>query len=42
VKTTLGSFQYSIIVLVVLDLVAAGLCSRITETGKRMRTATHQ
>jgi hypothetical protein len=24
VKTTLGSFQYSIIVLVVLDLVAAG------------------
>jgi hypothetical protein len=34
VKTTFGSFQYSIIVLVVLDLVAALLCSQITETGK--------
>ncbi len=35
VKTTFGSFQYSILVLVVLDLVAALLCSQITETGKR-------
>jgi len=34
VKTMLGSFQNSIVVLVVLGLVAAGLCSRITETGK--------
>lgn len=34
VKTALGSFQYSILVLVVLDLVAALLCSRIVETGK--------
>jgi hypothetical protein len=42
VKTTLGSFQYSIIVLVVLDLVAAGLCSRITETGKKLQSAAHQ
>jgi len=35
VKTTFGSFQYSIIVLVVLDLVAALLCSQVMETGKR-------
>ena len=42
VKTTLGSFQYSIIVLVVLDLVAAGLCSRITETGRKLQSAAHQ
>ncbi len=38
VKTTLGSFQYSILVLVVLDLVAAVLCSRITETGKKLHS----
>ena len=37
VKTALGSFQYSILVLVVLDLVAALLCSRIVETGKQLR-----
>lgn len=36
VKTTLGSFQYSILVLVALDLVAALVCSRITETGKQL------
>jgi len=38
VKTTLGSFRYSILVLVVLDLVAAVLCSRITETGKKLHS----
>jgi hypothetical protein len=42
VKTTLGSFQYSIIVLVVPDLVAAGLCSPITETDKKLQSAAHQ
>ncbi len=31
VKTTLGSFQFSIVILVVLDLIAAGLCSRIRD-----------
>jgi len=39
VKTSLGSFQYSIVVLVVLDLVAALLCSRIAETGKKPSAA---
>lgn len=39
VKAALGSLQYSILVLVVLDLVAALLCSRITETGKYVRAA---
>jgi membrane protein implicated in regulation of membrane protease activity len=42
VKTAFGSFQYSILVLVALDIVAALLCSRISETGKRMQTPTHQ
>jgi hypothetical protein len=42
VKTVLGSFQYSIIVLVVLDLVAVGLCSRITETGRKLQSVAHQ
>ena len=42
VKTTLGSFQYSILVLVVLDLVAAVLCSRITETGKKLHSTLRQ
>jgi sugar phosphate permease len=42
VKTTFGSFQYSILVLVALDIAAALLCSRISETGKRMQTATYQ
>lgn len=37
VKTALGSFQYSILVLVVLDLVAALLCSPIVKTGKQLR-----
>jgi len=39
VKAALGSFQYSILVLVALDLVAMLLYSRITETGKRVRAA---
>jgi hypothetical protein len=39
VKTSLGSFQYSIVVLAVLDLVAALLCSRIAETGKKPSAA---
>jgi len=38
-KTALGSFQYSILLLIALGLVAALLCSRITETGKYVRTA---
>jgi len=38
VKTKFGGFQYSILVLVVLDLVAAVLCSRITETGKKLHS----
>jgi sugar phosphate permease len=42
VKTAFGSFQYSILVLVALDIAAALLCSRISETGKRMQTPTHQ
>jgi sugar phosphate permease len=41
-KRTFGSFQYSIIVLVVLDLVGAGLCSGITETGRKLQSAAHQ
>jgi len=41
IKTALGSFQYSILVLVVLDLVAAVLCSRITETGKKLQSTPH-
>jgi predicted MFS family arabinose efflux permease len=41
-ETTLGSFQYSILVLVVLDLVAAVLCSRITETGKKLHGTLRQ
>ncbi len=36
-KTALGSFQYSILVLVLLDLFAALPCSRIVETGKLLR-----
>jgi MFS family permease len=33
VKTSLGSFQYSVMVLIGLDLVAALMCWRIRETG---------
>jgi len=40
VKAAFGSFQYSILALVALDLVAAMLCSLIMETGKRFRAAT--
>jgi len=39
-KPTFGSFQYSILVLVALALVAAVMYSLITETGKRLRAAT--
>jgi len=41
-RTTLGSFQYSILMLVALDLVAAVLCSRITETGKKLQITARQ
>jgi len=41
IKTALGSFQYSILVLVVLDIVAAFMCSRITETGKKLQSTLH-
>jgi hypothetical protein len=34
-KTALGSFQYSILILVGLDIVAAVMCALIAETGKR-------
>jgi len=37
VKAALGSFQHSILMLIVLDLVAALFCSRVVETGKRAR-----
>jgi hypothetical protein len=40
VKTSFGSFQYSIMALVALDLVAAMLCSLIMETEKRFHAAT--
>jgi hypothetical protein len=36
IKTALGSFQYSIIILVALDLLAALMCSQIPETGRRL------
>jgi len=41
-RTTLGSFQYSILMLIALDLVAAALCSRIAETGKKLQIIAHQ
>jgi MFS family permease len=41
-KAALGSFQYSITVLVVLSIVAAFLVSQIMETGKRSLDRTRQ
>jgi len=41
-KSTFGSFQYSILMLIALDLVAALLCSRITETGEKLQIGARQ
>ena len=38
VRAALGSFQYSILVLIALDVVAAVMCLLVTETGKRPLT----